>query len=408
MFDLALTAFRNILRNRRRSILTLMSITIGGAGLAAFNGFIQFSYDGLRELTIYSQLGHMQVFAKEYETYKVSDPDRVVIKNPAAVEEVLRDIPGVTAASGRLTFSGLASAGKNSLNVQVIGVDPKGELGFSDFEIIKKGRSLLPGDSEHGMIGRDLANGLGVDIGDWVTILTSTVDGMLNAVDFQVGGIFITGSGEYDRSIIKIPINLARKVRDTPSAENLIILFESTDQFDAIRPQVEAAVAALPEELETRTWHDMAQFYRRVVIFYDGIFRVFTAIAGVVVLFSVANTMTMAVMERTAEIGALRAIGAKRSTIISMFLWEGVGYGLIGGILSAVAAYAIAFVVNTSGGFEMPPPPSMSSSYQAFLTVTPENLWSVFQFVALVALLSSLYPAWLASRVKITDALHSS
>ena len=167
-------------------------------------------------------------------------------------------------------------------------------------------------------------------------------------------------------------------------------------------------LAKLDRKFQTRTWLELADFYTAVVSLYTGIFNVFAIIVGVVVMFSVANTMTMAVFERTGEIGALRAIGARRITLVSMFLWEGLGIGLLGGVLGIAASYLIAYGIDIFGGIPMPPPPSMSEGYQAYLTITGSVLLKSFVVAMLAALVSSLYPAFAASRIKIVEALQKS
>ena len=227
----------------------------------------------------------------------------------------------------RLSFSGLGSTGNAAVNVSVVGVDPKGEEDFADFEVLVAGRPLEPGDSEAGLIGEELRNGLGAEIGDWVTVLTSSFDGVINAVDFRVAGVVRTGSKEYDSVFAKVPIELAQRAVETGQVERIVVLLENTEDLPRIQPRIEEILSTFDRRFETRRWDELAGFYDAVVALYTGIFTVFAGIVGVVVMFSVANTMTMAVFERTGEIGALRAIGARRSTLVAMFLTEGAGVG---------------------------------------------------------------------------------
>ena len=131
----------------------------------------------------------------------------------------------------------------------------------------------------------------------------------------------------------------------------------------------------------------------------------FAGIVGVVVMFSVANTMTMAVFERTGEIGALRAIGARRSTLVAMFLTEGVGVGLLGAGLGVVASWLIADAVQAMGGIAMPPPPGMSQGFQAYFSLTGDVLRNAFAVTLAATLVSAVYPAYAASRIRIVEAL---
>ena len=405
MLDLVSLSARNIFRNGRRTAITVFSIVVGFAAMACFGGFIEFSFEGLRENTIRTQLGHLQIYAHGYWERRVSDLESVLIDEPGEVMERVAELPGVAAVTPRLSFSGLGSTGNATVNVSVVGVDPKGEEEFSDFEVLVAGRPLEPGDSEAGLIGEELRNGLGAEIGDWVTVLTSSFDGVINAIDFQVAGVVRTGSKEYDSVFAKVPIALAQRARETAQVERIVVLLDNTEDLPRIQPRIEEILSELGPEFETRRWDELAGFYDAVVALYTGIFTVFAGIVGVVVMFSVANTMTMAVFERTGEIGALRAIGARRSTLVAMFLTEGVGVGLLGAGLGVAASWLIAGAVEMAGGIAMPPPPGMSQGFQAYFNLTGGVLLDAFAVTVAATLVSSVYPAFAASRIRIVEAL---
>lgn len=405
MLDLVYLSALNTLRNARRSIITIVSIAVGCAALASFGAFIAFTFEGLRETTIRTQLGHLQIYADGYWENHVADPRSVLIHDLDRLGPELAAIEGVSSVTHRLSFSGIGGVGHSTVSMSVTGVDPALEMDFADFEIVVSGRNLLPGDTDAGVIGQELARGIGAELGDWVTVMTTSLEGMINAVDFQLVGIVRTGSVEYDAVFVKVPIALAQRALETDAVERVIILLDDTNALPRIQPQIEAALAAQPNAYEIRDWQQLAGFYEAVVSLYSGLFRIFTGIVAVVVMFSVANTMTMAVLERTSETGALRAIGARRSTMVAMFLLEGLFIGVLGGALGVVSSLGLAYGVDAIGGIAMPPPPAMSEGYQAFFKMTPEVLALSFAISAAAAFLSSVYPAWAASRVNIVEAL---
>ena len=335
----------------------------------------------------------------------MSDPESVLIADPQEVLERIAEVPGVAAVTPRLSFSALGSTGKATVNVSVVGVDPAGEADFSEFETLLAGNPLEPGEPEVGLIGEELRRGLGAEIGDWVTVLTTSFDGVINAVDFRVAGVVRTGSREYDSVFVKVPIGVAQRAKETGDVERIVVLLDDTDDLPAVQPRVTEILSTLDREFEVRRWDELAGFYDAVVSLYTGLFTVFAAIVGVVVMFSVANTMTMAVFERTGEIGALRAIGARRSILIAMFLAEGAGVGLLGAGLGVAASWLIAGAVEMAGGIPMPPPPGMSQGFQAYLKLTGEVLRNAFAVTVAATLISSVYPAFAASRIRIVEAL---
>lgn len=407
MIDIILLSVRNIFRNMRRTIITILSIIAGFTALACLGGFIEFSFEGLRESTIRSQIGHLQIYAEGYAEKRVSNPESVVIEDAAALIEAITELPGVELVTPRLSFSGLGSAGNDVVNMSVIGVDLAKERIFSSFETAVAGRRLRPRDIDGGVVGEQLFKGLGADVGDWVTILTNSADGVLNAVDFKIIGVVRTGSIEYDSVFVKIPIERAQQVRETKGVERLIVLLHETHTMDAIRPQIETLLTDLGFAYEILQWTDLASFYNAVEQLYTGLFRVFSGIIWIVVMFAIANTMVMSVFERTNEIGILRAIGMTRTRLITMFLLEGIWIGLLGSTLGVTASWGISYGLDLIGGFSMPPPPGNTQGFQAFLIITPQTYVIAFVVVFCATLLSSLYPASMASRVKIVEALHS-
>ena len=119
MLDLLYLAVLNTLRNGRRSIITILSIAVGCAALASFGAFINFTFEGLRETTIRTQLGHMQIYADGYWDNRVSDPGSVMITDVAPLEAMLEDIDGVSSVTHRVTFSGIGGVGQAAVNMSV-------------------------------------------------------------------------------------------------------------------------------------------------------------------------------------------------------------------------------------------------------------------------------------------------
>ena len=404
MLDLLWMALLNIFRNRRRTVLTLASMMIGVVALSHFGGFIEYSFLGLRESIIRSETGHFQIRVEGYRQHHVAEPERYMIEDPGALLKALRDVPELETAVPRLRFSGLASTGQHSLNVRVIGIDVRRGQSFADFETILEGRPLRRRDQNAGLLGGELAQGLNAGVGDWVTVLASTLDGTINALDFEVVGIVTTGSKAFDEVYVKVPLAFAQTIRDTDKVEEVLVLLD-TDEEQTDVAVVADVLAGSTEGFEITLWSDEATYYHRVVSLYNGLFRVFSVIMAVVVMFSVANTVTMSVFERTSEVGALRAIGATRGHILAMFLAEGFLLGLLGMALGIVVSLVGAEIIAALGGIPMPPPPGRSTGFQAQILLTPTGLMLSGGLAFAAAVLSSISPALSASRLNIVEAI---
>lgn len=401
-------ALRNIFRNKRRTAITFMAIISGSIGIIVFGGYVEYSYWGLRETVINTQLGHIQVYKKGYQEKGVADPVKYLIKDPDAVEKAIMVEPiskYVKMISNRLTFSGLVSSGEQTLACKGIGVDVEREEEMSNYESIVDGLQLMAGVDDEGLIGVELMKALGAKVGDYITLLTTTVDGVINAADFKVVGVAQTGTKEYDSVFIKLPINFVRRIVDTQSAEKIILLLNNTEDVDTVVALLNDLIEKEGMDLEIESWDNLADFYQKVVNLYDDIFSVMKVIIGIIVFFSIANTMSMSVFERVKEIGTLRAIGTTRWGITKLFLVEGILIGIIGGILGVLSGILVAQIINISGGIEIMPPPGMSVSFVTEILIVPEVLLYSFSLTAIVSTLSSVYPAIKASKLKIVDAL---
>jgi putative ABC transport system permease protein len=400
-----LLALRNILRNKRRTGITFLAIISGMIGLIVFGGFIEFSFWGLRETTIRTQLGHIQIYKRGYLEKGVADPGKYLIDNPAEVEKLIADIPETVMVTARLTFSGLISSGDKTLTCQGIGFDPAKEEEMSSFETIVEGEQLWPDMTDKGVVGLELMRGLGAEVGDYLTILTTTTEGMINAVEFQVAGVAQTGSKDYDSVFVKLPLTLVQRLLNTNAAEKIVVLLNDTESLGQVVSDIENSIKENDFDLEYQTWGELATYYHKVVALYNGLFDVIKVIIGAIVLFSIANTMTMSVFERVREIGTLRAIGTTKSEIVSLFITEGILIGILGGILGIIAGISTAYIINISGGIYVPPPPGMTRGYLSMILIDPGVISYAFISTVLVSGISSIYPAYKAARLKIVEAL---
>lgn len=405
MKTIFLLALRNIFRNKRRTAITFMAIISGMTGLIVFGGFIEFAFLGLRESTIRTELGHIQIYKKGYSEKGVADPAKYLIDDVEAVKKAISVMPDMSIVTSRLTFSGLISTGEKTLTCKGIGVDPEKEEEMSSFETIVDGEQLTPEATDGGVVGNELMKGLGAKVGDYLTILTSTADGGINAMEFKVVGVAQTGSQDFDSVFVKLPIKLVQRLLNTDKAEKIIVLLKDTDELSKAVPVLENAIKTNNLPLEFKVWSDLAGFYHKVVALYKGMFGAIKVIIGVIVLFSIANTMSMSVFERTREIGTLRAIGTTKTGILQLFITEGILIGIIGGLLGIIAGIVTAYAINISGGIYIPPPPGMSRGYISLILIVPSVILYAFVLTVVVSGLSSIFPAIKASRLKIVDAL---
>ncbi len=397
-------ALRNIWRNKGRSLITLSAIVFGYISIVVAGGFIEDVFYQMRESYIHSFLGHIQVSKKGFYEKGASRPFEFMIDHPRRMMERILNLPHVRSVTPRLEFAGLLSNGENTISFMGQGVDPEGEKRVSSFLTIEDGRSLEPGDRYAVILGRGLAKAMGVRPGDPLIILTNTVDGAINGMDVEVKGVFYTSSKAFDDRTLRMPIETAQKLLQTEKVQTLVILLDDTRNTDLVLHQLRSWFRQEDLPLEARPWYNMADFYNKTVTLFNRQFFVLKLIIAIIVVLSIFNTMNMAVLERIGEIGTIRALGTKRRGVVMLFLAEGVIMGLIGGVAGAIAGYGSARLISYFG-IPMPPPPGATIEWVATIRVVPEVFLFAFSLSLITALISSVYPAYKASRLKISEAL---
>src|SRR5574340_377310 len=191
-------AFRNIFRNRSRTALTLAAIITGVTAVIVSGGFVEDTFIQLRESTIHSRIGHLQILRQGYLEYGQRDPSRYLITHPEHVLDALRPIPHVKEIMARLNFSGLANNGQADLPIIGEGVEPGKEARLGTATTLVAGRALADTDTFGVAIGEGVATALQLHPGSYLTLMINTPEGALNTLEFEVVGVFRPFSKDYD------------------------------------------------------------------------------------------------------------------------------------------------------------------------------------------------------------------
>jgi putative ABC transport system permease protein len=182
------------------------------------------------------------------------------------------------------------------------------------------------------------------------------------------------------------------------------LLLDSTDHTAVVRERIERLIGERGFALEVKTWEDLALRYHQVRELFGRIFAVLTLIVSIMVVFGITNTMTMAIFERTREIGTIMALGTRRRGVISMFVLEGVALGALGGLAGVILGVALAKIISALG-IQLPPPPGSTRGFTVQIFLVPAVLAQAFRLSIITATLASLYPAWRAARLDVVEAL---
>jgi putative ABC transport system permease protein len=397
-----LTAFRSVTRQYRRTVFGLSAVTFGVVALVLAAGFIEWIFWATREGNIQNGLGHIHITRAGYLREGHADPWRYLLPPDAALQQSLRGFPSIRTIAPRLSFSGLISHGDATLSFIGEGVDPAKEREVSRTLTIVAGQNLSPDDPKGILLGRGLADNLGVKVGDTVVLLSNTATGAMNGAEGIVRGLFYTVSKAYDDSALRVPLPIAQALVRVSGVHQWILVLNDTDETAATTAALRAAFRG--RGLEVTPWYDLADFYNKVVGLLSRQLAVVKLIIAVIIVLSISNTMMMNVLERTAEIGTSMAIGRRRRQILRQFVYEGLTVGFLGGVLGIGLAWLLGSLISYFG-IPMPPPPGMSQGYTGRILLSGGLSLEAFLLALATSLVASLYPAWRASRIQIVDAL---
>ncbi len=398
-------AFKNVFRNRRRTLITGLVLVFGATALVLAGGFIAFTFRGLSESTIHGQLGHIQLFNKQFLERQEDQPLELGLDSVDVMKKRILALDHVRFSMARIEFVGLISNGEKSEAFLGRGVEPEKELKLADFAMnIDSGKFL--GENQANAIENEivLASGLAKNmkakIGDYLTLMTTTANGALNALDVKVCGIYSTGIPEYDQRAMMVDIRTAQQILRSQKVTNVVVVLDETEQTEKVASTLESMFPTI----KAKRWFDLATYYNAVVKLYYAIFGFLGVIIFVIVVLSSSNTMMMSIFERTKEIGTQLAVGTSRPRLLLNFLYEGLIIGVLGAFLGLVVALGLALLINKAG-IMMPAPPGRSTGYPLLVDIVPVVFVGVFVLMSMTTVVSSLIPAFRASRLKIVDAL---
>ena len=409
-----------LLRNRRRTILSLSIVAIAIFALTAAAGFGLFTYQSLEKSTA-NDVGHITVTQAGYFTSEEETPLENGLTKPNELIALLKGVKHAKSVQPRVYFSGLISNGRKSAIFIGNGVEPS-EFDVRDGVVDMQSGAVLASQSDNQpgaegqddsgiMIAKDLARNLRVAEGDWVTLLATTSDGALNAMDFQVTGIYSTGVPEMDKRQIYVGLLAAQDLLSTDRISTLSVYLSDTKYTEQGMADVEQRLNQYhnqgdtsAQNLETTPWQDRAFFYHKVRGLYNGIFGVLGLVMALVVFVALFNTMTMTVTERTREIGTLSALGSYPREIVGGFVRESMLIAVIGSAIGAGLALATTLFLKVAD-VQMPPPPGRSEGYPLEIIFSPQ----VAVYSSLAILFICMFAAFMSARKgakkPITEAL---
>ena len=410
---LARLAFRSVARNRRRTALTVMVVAAGFLAMALAGGFMAQTFTALSDAAIRGGIGHLQVMESKALQDQEDQSLQLALPDGEALAAKLRALPQVAEVLPRIQFMGLLTNGTRSVAYIGTAVDPVREPEFmavkehiSDAQALPGGAgsrwlSATPGARE-ALLGPGLAKSLDAKVGSDLTLMATTKDGALNAVDVTVVGLLDQGIKELNDRALVTSLDTAESLLDAGGARSrLSVVLKDPGHLKAglaaVRGALSPGEAAVP-------WTDLAAFFKQVRMLYFFIFGFMGLVLFLVVWLATANTLLMSVMERVREFGVLRALGLQPGQLVRLLQWEGAALGFLGGLLGLIATLILRAAANAAH-ITMPAPPGSAHGYPLHIEAVPLVYLGTFLFLQLTLQVAALYPGLKAAKLRIVEAL---
>ncbi len=399
-------AYRDLARNSRRSLFTALAVALGLVVVMAFASLLDGMLESMLADNIRLSSGHLQVRNESYESNDASLKSRDLLQDAEEMAAQVEALTEVQSAAPVLWIGGLLSTAQESTGIQIVGIRPDDEFHTPVREGIVAGEYITSDDRGRVLVGRLLAEQMGIGVGQRISLAASDANGVGQEAIFTVAGLVDTGYPSIDHHRVILPLGQAQAFSDVGNRfSSLILTLKDPETFATV------ATAVQGPDTQVVTWRDLNALILESVengmIFYYVMYGiVFLAVAVLI-----ANTLLMSVFARAREIGILSALGMKGRQVLLLFLLEGVLIGLFGIILGWILGLGVVSYI-TFVGFTLPVETVTMVEGMAFGT-TLKGGFAFGQFIILsllllaVVSLVSLFPAWYAARMEPVDALHA-
>ena len=398
--------YRDLGRNRRRSVFTMLAVALGLALLIVMNGYIAGVMGDSLENSIRLQTGHLQLRAPSYELEEMSLQWQDLLADADKLAAQAQGIAGVQTAAPVVWARAILNTANESVGLQLHGIDVASSYYAPVRDGLVAGAYLAPDDRGGVLLGQRLADDLGLTVGDNVSLTVVNASNEPEEAIFAIRGLFSTGVATYDEASVMAPVVRVQAFTGTGGRASAVVLLLD-DQEDAVT--VAAALAG--PAVNALTWQVMNVFFLETLQTALSFYYLLDGIVMLIVAVIVANTLLMAVFERIREMGILAALGMKGRHIMQMMLFEATIlslFGIVIGIgLGMLGVLALAQIGIPTG--EMATVASnMAIGAVLRARFVPEQILWLSVWTLVVALLASLYPAWFAARLEPVKALHAS
>ena len=397
-------AWRNIWRNKRRSVIVLTSVVVGLVAIIISDGLS----NGMMRQMLFNQISldvaHLQVHKEGFNSNKVV---KNFIPDYKKVEDAVKNNPEVKYYSMRVFASGILSSANNSSGVRIYGINPDEEAKVSVIKSsIIEGKYIGSGKRDI-VIGQKLAEKLGVGVGDKVVAMANTLSGDLGSDVFRIVGIFRTASSDFDKTTIYINASTEQQMLGIGDKYyEFAVIVKDYNKIGSIKNNLKSA---LDGGYEVLTYKDLLPMLIYQMELYKESMIILVAIIGLALIFGIINTMLMSVFERIREFGVLMAIGMKNNRLYLMIVFEAFIIGVVGTVVGLLLGVLLNIPLAHSGidlslfssGLE-----SLGIGTTIYPVLSVGNLINTAIAMPFISVLGALYPAYKAIKLEPIYAIN--
>ncbi len=402
---LFLLAWKNVWRNKKRSLIILIAIALGlGCGLFA-SAVMYGMWDSTVNAAIDRDLSHIQIHTEKFKKENLIEN---YIPDGKEIEEQVSKIKGVKAVSGRTVIDGMAASASSSSGVEIKGIIPDQEKKVTSVaESIKEGKYFEGVSRNPVVIGKELAKKLDLKLRSKIVLSFQAPDGNIIYAAFRIAGIFETESSMFDKSNVFVKqSDLANLMNSAPLIHEIAVRLNTVQDMDPVVNKLRSEFSSLAVE----TWQQLAP---ELSLTYETLILELNIFLGIILfalLFGITNTMLMSVMERIRELGVLMAVGMKRLRVFILIIFETIMLSITGGIIGMILG-AVSIAITAQNGINLSLFSQGLSSYgissHLFPGLPGEFYPILFVMIIITAIISAIYPAIKAVRLNPASAIRT-
>jgi putative ABC transport system permease protein len=396
-------AWRNIWRNKKRSLIVLTSIVIGTIAAVVLDGLSIGMLNQMLFNQINTGISYIQIHKKGFNDNKTVQNYMPDYKH---VEDVLKKDPQIKYYSKRVITFGLLSSATNSSGVYMNGILPQEEENVSVIKSSIVEGSYLTQKQREILIGKDLAEKLGVGLGDKVVALCTTPDGTVGTDLFRISGIYETASSEFDK--VNIYINLHSAQQMMGIGDNIYEFAIVPGDYERVPAIKDKLVSQLGNRYEVLSYIDLLPTLILSLDLYKESMLIFDIIIALALIFGIANVMLMSVFERIREFGVLMSIGIKNAKLFIMIIVEAFIIGVLGtvigiGLGSLIELFLSKVGINLSIFAESLKSFGVGAIIYPVLSLS--NIATLLMMIPFISVLAAIYPSYKAIKLEPVSAI---